>query len=391
MNWLVPLAGLDYGEAEERLVLEVLRSRWLTMGGVTLEFERRFADSCQIPFALGVSNATVALHLACLALGIGPGDEVIVPSLSFVATSNAVLYTGAEVRFADILSPDELTIDPAEIERLVNPHTRAVIVMHYAGFPCRMNEIMAVVQRHNLALIEDAAHAPGASLYGRALGAWGQIGCFSFFSNKNLSTGEGGMLTTANEEIASKAHLLRSHGMSSLTWDRHHGHASSYDVTALGYNYRIDEIHSALGLAQLEKLPVNNLRRKAIVERYWNELETSGLAFPFHEWANTPGVKPAYHIFPVLLPANTDRQEFMQRLKSAGVQTSIHYPPIHTFSYYRERYPGIQLPNTESAAEREVTLPLYPGMDENALETVIKAVRMSLQGTKRSWKAQHGN
>jgi len=379
MNWRVPLADLDYGEEEERRVLEVLRSRWLTMGGVTQEFERRFAESCQTPIALGVSNATVALHLACLALGIGPGDEVIVPSLSFVATSNAVLYTGAEVRFADILGPQELTIDPAEIERLVSPRTRAVIVMHYAGFPCRMNEIMAVIQRYNLALIEDAAHAPGAALYGRPLGSWGQIGCFSFFSNKNLSTGEGGMLTTANEGIAASVRLLRSHGMSSLTWDRHHGHASSYDVTALGYNYRIDEIHSALGLAQLEKLQVNNLRRKAVAERYWNALDTTGLEFPFREWANSPGVQPAYHIFPVLLPAKTDRLEFMQRLKSAGVQTSIHYPPIHTFSYYRERYPDVQLARTEAAAEREVTLPLYPGMDDSVIEIVIDAVREGLK------------
>ncbi len=379
MKWRVPLADLDYGETEERLVLEVLRSRWLTMGGVTQEFERRFAASCQSPFALGVSNATVALHLACLALGIGPGDEVIVPSLTFVATSNAVLYTGAEVRFADILGPHELTIDPAEIERLVSPRTKAVIVMHYAGYPCRMNEIMAVIQRYNLVLIEDTAHAPGAALNGRSLGAWGQIGCFSFFSNKNISTGEGGMLTTPNKEIASKVRLLRSHGMSNLTWDRHHGHASSYDVTALGYNYRIDEIHSALGLAQLEKLEANNLRRKAITDRYWNALETSGLEFPFHEWANAPGVEPAYHIFPALLPATTDRQEFMQRLKSSGVQTSIHYPPIHTFSYYREHYPGIQLVRTEAAAQREVTLPLYPGMDDNAIETVITAVRDALR------------
>ncbi len=256
--WKVPLADLNYDEAEEKAVLDVLRSRWLTMGSVTQAFENEFAALLKTRHALAVSNATVALHLACLAVGVGPGDEVIVPSLSFVATANAVLYAGAEVRFADILGPHDLTIDPASVASQITPRTKAIIVMHYGGYPCQMPAILEIARAHGLAVIEDAAHSPGAWLDRRHLGTLGDIGCFSFFSNKNLSTGEGGMLVTDRPELADKLRLMRSHGMTSLTWDRHQGHAYSYDVVELGYNYRIDEIHSALGREQLRKLEAGN-------------------------------------------------------------------------------------------------------------------------------------
>ena len=378
MDWRVPLADLDYGEAEQQAVLDVLASRWLTMGAVTQEFEQSFAQTIGAGHAVAVSNATVALHLACLALGLGPGDEVILPSLSFVATANAVLYTGASVRFADVIDPHDLTISPAGIERQINPRTKAIVVMHYGGFPCRMPEIMEIAARHNLALIEDAAHAPGASLDGKALGTWGQIGCFSFFSNKNLSTGEGGMLVTSRDDLAEKARLLRSHGMTSLTWDRHRGHAYSYDVVDLGYNYRIDEIHSALGRVQLAKLPDNNAKRASITARYWSAFQGSGLGLPFSQVIDRPEVVPAYHILPVLLPESLERKAFIDRLRAAGVQTSIHYPPIHHFTYYRERYPAVRLAQTEDIAARQVTLPLYPGMQNDQVDLVIRAVLEAL-------------
>ena len=379
MEWKVPLSDLDYGEEENQAVLDVLRRRWLTMGAVTQEFESQFANLTGARHALAVSNATLALHLACVALGIGPGDEVIVPSLTFVATSNAVLYTGAEVRFADISGEEDLNISPAEIERLVTHRTKAVIVVHYAGYPCRMTEILEIARRHKLAVIEDVAHAPGASLDGQALGTWGDIGCFSFFSNKNLSTGEGGMLVTQRDDLAQKLRLLRSHGMTSLTWDRHKGHAYTYDVVELGYNYRIDEIRSALGLVQLQKLRANNARRAAITAEYWRQLPGAG-ALPFQNYAQQPGVQPAYHIFPYLLPEGMERKSFMDAMRAAGIQTSIHYPPIHLFTYYRQRYPGIALAQTERIAQREVTLPLYPGMEEQIVQSVVKAVQQAFDG-----------
>jgi dTDP-4-amino-4,6-dideoxygalactose transaminase len=378
MEWKVPLADMDYGTEEESAVLNVLQSRWLTMGGITQAFEAQFAEFLGVKHALAVSNATAALHLACCALDIGPGDEVIVPSLSFVATSTAVLYTGAEVRFAEIQGEDDLTIAPASIEAQVTPRTKAIMVMHYGGYPCQMPAILEIARRRNLAVIEDAAHAPGASLDGKALGTWGDAACFSFFSNKNLSTGEGGMLVTNRDEIAEKVRLMRSHGMTSLTWDRHQGHAYSYDVTALGYNYRIDEIRSALGRVQLEKLPQNNARRREISQEYTCSLAGTPIKIPFGN-ALSSAATPACHIFPILLPEGTDRKGFIDTLRAAGIQTSIHYPPIHQFSYYRERYPDVRLPLTESLANREVTLPLYPGMTDEMANQVVSTVKAALK------------
>ncbi len=378
MEMRIPLSDLDFGEEETQAVLDVLSRRWLTMGALTQAFEQRFAEMVGARHAFALSNGTVALHLACLALGIGPGDEVIVPSLSFVATANAVLYTGAQVRFVDILGPQELNIDPAQIEQAITQRTKAIIVMHYGGYPCRMVEIMAIAARYGLAVIEDAAHAPGATLEGRAMGTWGAAGCFSFFSNKNLAVGEGGMLVTDRDDIAEKVRLLRSHGMTSLTWDRHQGHAYSYDVLALGYNYRSDEIRAAIGLAQLEKLAPNNTRRAALTDLYWQLLAGSALELPFRHLAQQEDATPAHHIFPILLPFGADRKTFMDRLRAAGIQTSIHYPPIHQFSYHRELQPGLSLPKTERAAAREVTLPLYPTMGRSAVQYIADTIEHAL-------------
>ncbi len=375
MDWRVPLSDLDFGVEEENAVLEVLRSKWLTMGAVTQAFETEFARHAGVKHAFAVSNATEALHLACLALGIGAGDEVITPSLSFVATSNAVLYTGADVRFADINGLDDLTISPEDIERCISPRTKAIVVMHYGGYPCRMEEICRLAEKHHLPIIEDDAHCPGAKLRGRPLGAWGAIGCFSFFSNKNLSTGEGGMIVTDRDDLAEKIRLQRSHGMTSLTLERHKGHAYSYDVVELGYNYRIDEIRSALGRVQLEKLEANNRKRGAMTALYRTLLRESGVGLPF---MGHPG-EPAYHIFPILLPEGVDRFRFIDQMRLRQIQTSIHYPPTHLFKYYRERYGEIRLPVTEQAAAREVTLPLYPGMGEAAVRAVVEAVGESLR------------
>jgi dTDP-4-amino-4,6-dideoxygalactose transaminase len=376
MEWRVPLADLDYGEGEIQAVTEVLQSKWLTMGEVTQRFETEFARMCGAKHAIAVSNATEALHLACLALDIGPGDEVIVPSLSFVATANTVLYCGAKVRFADILSPNELTIDPNGIKQAINENTKAIIVMHYAGFPCRMKEILDVAGEYDLPIIEDAAHAAGSFWGGKALGCLGDIGCFSFFSNKNLSTGEGGMLVCERDDIAEKVRLLRSHGMTSLTYDRHQGHAFSYDVLETGYNYRIDEIRSALGSVQLEKLEKNNKKRGEITQTYWEAFRNNGIGLPF---SHLKQEQFSYHIFPIMLSSEVNRNEFMIALREVGIQTSIHYRPIHTFTNYKDRYTGTWLPITDYVGSREVTLPLFPTMTEEqqayVIENVIEVIR----------------
>lgn len=378
MDWKITLADLDLGPEEEEAVLAVLRSRWLTSGEVTQRFEQAFAEYIGVKHAIAVANCTVGLHLACLACGIGPGDEVIVPSLTFVATAAAVLHAGATPVFADIQSDDDLTISPAHIAECITERTRAILPMHYGGYACNMPEIMQLAEAHNLVVIEDAAHAPGAALDGRNLGAWGKVGVFSFFSNKNLATGEGGMLVTEDDESARQLRLLRSHAMTSLTWDRHRGHAWSYDVVDLGYNYRMDELRAAIGLAQLGKLDRNNEKRRALTRLYHQALrqEAPQAFLPF---AGHRG-KSAAHIFPMLLPSATNRLEFMAQMKARGIQTSIHYPPIHSFSYYRQRLPlRHALPITEAVAAREVTLPLHPLMDEAQVIEVTTAVGESLR------------
>ena len=374
MEWRVPLADVKLGEEEERAVLEVLHSGWLTMGAVTQAFEQEFAAFTNVKHAISVNNATAALHLACMALGLGPGDEVILPSLTFVATANAVRYTGAKVVFADIESENWLCISPRTIEEQITDRTKAIVVMHYAGFACDMPEIMRIAKEHGLSVIEDAAHAIGASLEGKALGTWADVGCYSFFGNKNMTTGEGGMLVTNDDVLAEKARIMRSHGMTTLTWDRHKGHASTYDVVELGYNYRMDEIRSAIGREQLKKLPAGNARREYLVSRYRSAFEkmVPELGLPFGE---KRGVS-SQHIFPVLLPEGINKEAFRELLKQDGIQTSFHYPPVHNFKIYHDplQIYGETLRITENVARREVTLPLFPGMTEAQQDLVIENV-----------------
>jgi len=372
MQWKIPLSDIDFNSEETKAVLDVLESRWLTMGGVTQAFESEFSAYVGVKHSLAVANCTAALHMACLAIGLRPGDEVILPALTFVATANAVRYAGATPVFADVTSENDLNISPESIEQLITPQTRAIIVVHYSGYPCDMPRIMEIAKKHKLYIIEDDAHAVGSELDGVQLGSWGDIGCFSFFSNKNMTTGEGGMVTTNDDNLAEKLRLFRSHGMTSMTWDRHKGHAWSYDVVELGYNYRIDEIRAALGRVQLSKLNANNSRRRALVQQYRDALQelTPKIVIPFE---NHPGISSA-HIMPILLPAGVDRTLFMENMKTHGIQTSIHYPPIHHFAAY-ENSANSNLPVTENIVGREVTLPLYPAMSDEDVLVVAKTIR----------------
>jgi dTDP-4-amino-4,6-dideoxygalactose transaminase len=375
MIWRIPLSDIDFGPDEEEAVSSVIRSRWLTMGEVTQAFEAEIAAFTGAKHAIAVTNATAALHLACLASGLGPGDEVIVPALTFVAGVNAVRYTGATPVFADIVGEHDLNLSVHAVEACLTERTRAIMVVHYGGYPCNLPAFCALAERHHLVVIEDAAHAIGSHLDGRHLGLWGQSGCYSFFSNKNMTTGEGGMLVTNDDRVAGQVRSLRSHGMTSLTWDRHKGHAWSYDVTAVGYNYRIDEIRSALGRVQLRKLRANNARRRELTGHYWNALQElcPAVGLPFH---GHPG-HSACHLLPILLPEGSPRPLFMEAMKRRGIQTSIHYPPVHQFSAYRSNsHP--ELKYTDAIAERQVSLPLYPALSEEGVLSVVEAVRDSL-------------
>jgi len=376
--WKVPLFDSDYGDEEIEAVTHVLQSRWLTLGEITNQFETQFCNYINVKHGYAVSNGTAALHLANIALGIGPGDEVIVPSLTFIASVNAIIYAGATPVFADIVNEVDLTISPADIERKITPRTKAILVVHYGGYPCHMPEIMALAEKHRLFVIEDAAHAPGAGLNGTYCGTIGDCGCFSFYSNKNLATGEGGMIVTNRDDLAAKIKLIRSHGMTSPSLDRYKGHAYSYDVVALGYNYRVTEICSALGLVQLKKLDAKNRRRAKLTHYYQQKLKgIDGITIPFEQH---PGISN-YHIFPIILGPDYSRDRFMEFLKTNGIQTSIHYPPAHRFTYHK-KYLQMKhsLPNTEDIAKREVTLPLYPDLTFEQIDFIVDVIGKFVNG-----------
>ena len=375
IKWKYPLSGIDLGEEEEREVLKTLRSRWLSTGPMTEKFEKAFSGYLGGGDATAVSSGTAALHLALACLGIGEGDEVILPSLTFIATANAVLYVGAKPIFADIGGEEDLNIASEEIEKKITEKTKAIMVMHYGGYPCEMKAILGIAKRHGLYVIEDAAHAPGAEYQGKKCGLVGDIGCFSFFSNKNLVTGEGGMVVTRDRARAEKVRRLRSHGMEALSWDKYRGRLSSYDIQGLGYNYRTTEIQSALGLVQLKKLDRNNRNRKRLVEIYREGLqEVNEVSIPFSKFKGNP----SYHLFPILVAPRINRNRMMARLKDFGIQASVHYPPVHLFSLYRRRFGfrGGMLPKTEEVSRREVTLPLHPRMKAEDVKWIVKRVKI---------------
>jgi len=382
--WKVPLADITLGPEEIDAVSRVLKSKWLSMGTKTEEFERHFAEFLGIKHTIAVANGTAALHLACTSLGLKEKDEVLCPALTFVASANAILYTGATPVFVDICGPHNLNINPADAARKVTDRTRAIMAVHYGGYPCDMDALGTLAKQYHLKIIEDCAHAPGAIYHSREgvkkVGTMGELGCFSFFANKNMTTGEGGLVATNNDELAGKIRILRSHGMTTLTWDRHKGHSFSYDVIARGYNYRLDEIRAALGLTQLKRLTDGNNQRRALTRLYQEELARhTPLELPF--LAVPEG--SSHHLFPVLLPRGSDRLALMTALAGEGIQTSVHYPPIPRFSYYNSLWPpnfNHRLPLTYELADRLVTLPLFPSMSLNQLQLVTEGIKKALLG-----------
>jgi dTDP-4-amino-4,6-dideoxygalactose transaminase len=366
-GWKVPLADVAVPEADIAVVADVYRSGWLSMGPRTAGFERALAAYTGARHALATANGTAALHLICLAAGFGPGDEVIVPSLTFVASVNAIAYTGATPVFVDIDALDRPWPAAAAVAAAITPRTRAVMTVAYGGHPGDIAAIRDLAAQRGLVLLEDAAHAIGVRHEGRHVGTFGAAGAFSFFSNKNLAVGEGGAVVTDDDELAERMRLLRSHGMTTLTWDRHRGHASSYDVVALGFNYRIDEPRAALAGARLERLDAENARRAELVRRYRERLPEGVLA-------TAPG---GLHIFTVVVGG--DRDAIRDAMAQRGVQTSVHYPPAHRFSIYA----GAALPVTEAYARSTITLPLFADMTQAQQDLVLDALAAQPLGRLR--------
>ncbi|MCK4441192.1 MAG: DegT/DnrJ/EryC1/StrS family aminotransferase [Sulfurovaceae bacterium] len=358
--WKVQLFKLNYDEKESKAVKDIVDSGWITMGEKSKEFENRFANILGDGVsAIAVSSGTASLHMALLGLDIGVGDEVIIPALTFVADINVVKMVGATPVLADCGSFKNWNITAETIESQITPKTKAVIVVHFGGYPCNMDEIVELCNKKGIYLIEDCAHAPDARYKGKACGTFGDYGCFSFFTNKNLSVGEGGMLVCKDEKLALRAKYFRSHGMSALTLDRHKGRAISYDVEHIGLNYRIDEMRSSIGLVQLDKLKSANQKRNLLVQRYIDKLsDIEDISIPL---VNLDNIEPVYHIFPILLSPQINRVWLIGELKNRGIQSSIHYPAFKDFTAFRD----IDLndaPVAEDIAKRELTLPLYPTM-----------------------------
>jgi len=377
MSWRVPLTDVRISEEDVEAVLDCLRSGWLTMGPRTIAFEEAFAEATGAAHAVAVSSCTAALHLACVAAGFGPGDEVVVPGLTFVSTANAVRYVGATPVLCEVGGPTDLNLDVADVERRLTPRTKGVIAVHFCGYPAAMDDLRALCDARGLRLIEDCAHAMTATVdaAGRHAGTVGDLGCFSLFSKKQLSVGEGGVVTSGDEELAARVRSLRAHAMTRVTWDRHRGYGETYDVTDVGFNYRIDEPRAALALSRLPRVAASVERRREIVREYRSALrDADGLELA---WSDEDVERSAHFAFPVVLRDRAARDAFRTELHGAGVQTTW-YPAVHRFTEYRELDPELALPQVEAAAERHCAIPLSSSMTSDDVRVVVGAVRAAL-------------
>lgn len=352
---MIPISKPQFGEEELALLREVLESGIVAQGPKVAQLEEEFAELCDTQFAVACSSGTTALHLALLAHGIGPDDEIITSPFTFIASANAILFTGAMPRFVDI-RPDTFNIDPGLIEAAITPQTRAIMPVHLYGLMADMDPIMDIAHRHNLAVIEDAAQAHGATYKGKKAGSFG-TGCFSLYATKNMTSAEGGMITTNDPKIAERAKLLRNHGMKVRYY---------HDV--LGYNFRMTDLHAAVGLAQLRKLDGFNERRRHNAE-FLNQRLTR-VIIPYEP----ENYRHVWHQYTVRV-TDTDRDEAVKKLNEAGVGTGIFYPvPVYRQQIYLERGYTNKLPVTEELTTQVISLPVHAGLDASDLETIVVAV-----------------
>lgn len=377
MSYDIPLFKLNFDGAEASAAAETINSGWISSGPKCAMLEDMFREMLDAEYAVSMANCTAALHICCLVCGIGPGDEVLVPSITFAASANCIRYVGATPVFCDINGIDDINISPEDIKRKITPSTKAIVVVHMGGFPAKMDEIISVAREHGLKVIEDACHGPLSEYKGKKLGTIGDCAAFSFFSNKNISTGEGGMFVTSNKDYAEKAKLLRSHGMTTMSYQRASGHATSYDIVELGYNYRLDDIRASIAIEQLKKLRPDLEKRIHVRNRYVDRLSgIEGLTVPFA--SNKEFV--SNYIMPVVLKNSTKEKRDMVREKmhEAGIQTSVHYPAIHRFSIYSEY--KAQLPVSEYVTDNELTLPMYASLSDEQVDYICTTLIDAING-----------
>lgn len=356
-------------------VAEALRSAWLTTGPKVGEFERAFADFCGASEGVAVNSGTAALHAAMHALKIGPGDEVIVPAITFAASANAAVYEGGTPVFADV-EPDTLLIDPASVEKRITPHTRAIVAVDYGGQPADYDALQALAAERGIRLVADACHAPGAAYKGRKVGTITDLSAFSFHPVKHLTTCEGGMVLTDDIEMAARMRRFRNHGIDSDHRSRERTGTFTYDMVELGYNYRLPDIQCALGIMQLKRLPRWLDQRRAIAARY----DTMFADVPFvRPLATRPDRTNAYHLYVIRLDVDrlkVDRRRAFDHLKAAGIGANVHYAPVYHHSFYRERFgyqPGL-CPRAEAVYQEILTLPMFPALSEADQDHVVSTV-----------------
>jgi UDP-4-amino-4,6-dideoxy-N-acetyl-beta-L-altrosamine transaminase len=372
----LPYGHQEITENDIQEVVEVLRSDWITTGPKVGEFESDFAGLVGAKYAVSFSSGTAALHGSVFAAGLRPGDEAVTSPMTFCASSNCLLYQGAEPIFADIC-PDTLNIDPDEVARRITPKTKAIIPVDYAGHPADLKPILDLADRHGLVVIEDACHALGAEYRGKQVGSISHLTVFSFHPVKHITTGEGGMVTTDNEEFAHRLRLFRNHGIESDARQRQAEGNWHYEMIALGYNYRLTDIGCGLGISQLRRLSSNLARRREIAEYYHKVFTKLSGLIPI---AVRSEVKHAWHLYPIrfdLAKFKTGRSEIIKALRAEGLGVNVHYIPVHLHPYYRERfgYHKGDYPNTENAYESLITLPLFHTMNDQDVDDVIQAVR----------------
>lgn len=364
-------------EAEIEAVVDTLRSGWLTSGPKTRQFEADFAEFVGATKALGINSCTSGLHLALETLHIGPGDEVITTPYTFCASVNVIEHTGAKPVMADV-EADTLNIDPQKVAAAITPNTKAIIPVHFAGHPVDMDPILELAREHNLYVIEDAAHAVPTKYKGRMVGSMSHFTAFSFYATKNLTTGEGGMLTTMDEELHDRSRVMSLHGMDRNAWKRYSAQGNwYYDVVEAGFKYNMTDIQAAMGLVQLARLPEMQAERRRIVQRYAEAFSTMPeLQIPVER----ADVESAWHLYVLRLNLDTltiDRARFIDELKLRNIGTSVHFIPVHTQPYYREKY-GYQpedFPVAYAEYCRAVSLPLHPNLTPADQEDVIAAVQ----------------
>lgn len=388
----LPFHRPSLGREEETEVLDTLRSGWLTTGPRTQRFEADFARYLGARYARGVTSCTAAMHLALVALGVGPGDEVITSPITFPATANVVVHVGATPVFVDV-EPATLNLDVDQLEARITPRTKAIIPVHFAGHPCRMDALTALAGQHGLAIVEDCAHAIEATFQGRHVGTWGNAGAFSFYATKSITTGEGGMLVTEDEDLAERIGVLRLHGISRDAWKRYGQEGfRHYETLSAGFKYNMYDLQAALGLAQLPKLEAFWARRQSIVKAY----DDAFASIPQIRRLEVRGpVRHSHHLYVVIVQTeelSRSRDEILDAIQKENVGLGVHFRAVHLQPFYRERF-GFhagQFPAAEYASERVISLPLYPAMDDRDVEDTITAVTKVVLNSRRSKTASPG-